>query len=173
MTHPAYRSGISVRQQPRDPFLRAVPKVRIRFPPAESRANHRLLVFNNLVMYDQHVNVDRAGSCDKLVVERRSTPASHGTGTARRSPRMAIPSPSRRSKDRENCLLYDLYSLYSEIRIAAGERPGIAGPLYRFTKECMGLLGEHLRISEPSFRMRIQRVKNNRLQGIGSLASAL
>src|SRR6516162_91617 len=36
MTHPAYRSGISVRQQPRDPFLRAVPKVRIRFPPAES-----------------------------------------------------------------------------------------------------------------------------------------
>ena len=36
MTHPAYRSGISVRQQPRDPFLRAVPKVRIQLPPAES-----------------------------------------------------------------------------------------------------------------------------------------
>ena len=36
MTHPAYRSGISFRQQPRDPFVRAVPKVRIRFPPAWS-----------------------------------------------------------------------------------------------------------------------------------------
>src|SRR5215831_16910675 len=33
---PAYRSGISVRQQPRDPFVRAVPMVRIRFPPAAS-----------------------------------------------------------------------------------------------------------------------------------------
>src|SRR5215831_15846550 len=36
MTPPAYRSGISVRQQPRDPFVRAVPMVRIRFPPAEN-----------------------------------------------------------------------------------------------------------------------------------------
>ena len=36
MTPPAYRSGISVRQQPRDPFVRAVPMVRIRFPPAVS-----------------------------------------------------------------------------------------------------------------------------------------
>ena len=34
--HPAYRSSISVRQQPRDPFVRAVPKVRIRFPPPVS-----------------------------------------------------------------------------------------------------------------------------------------
>src|SRR5215831_4076833 len=32
------RSGISVRQQPRDPFVRAVPMVRIRFPPAKSRS---------------------------------------------------------------------------------------------------------------------------------------
>src|SRR5215475_9663912 len=41
MTPPAYRSGISVRQQPRDPFVRAVPMVRIRFPPAVSLQNHR------------------------------------------------------------------------------------------------------------------------------------
>jgi hypothetical protein len=82
-------------------------------------------------------------------------------------------SCNRRRKDRENCMLYDIYSLYSGIKIAAGERPGIAGPLYRFTKECMRLLGKHLRISEPAFRMRIQRVKNKRLQGIDSLASAL
>jgi hypothetical protein len=39
MTPPAYRSGISVRQQPRDPFVRAVPMVRIRFPPAASPRN--------------------------------------------------------------------------------------------------------------------------------------
>src|SRR6516162_6601999 len=31
--HPAYRSGISRRQQPRDLFTRAGPMVRIRFPP--------------------------------------------------------------------------------------------------------------------------------------------
>src|SRR5215831_12358424 len=37
MTPPAYRSGISVRQQPRDPFVRAVPMVRIRLPPAGSQ----------------------------------------------------------------------------------------------------------------------------------------
>jgi len=43
MTHPAYQFGISVRQQARDPFVRAVPMVRIRLPPAVSRANHRFL----------------------------------------------------------------------------------------------------------------------------------
>src|SRR6516162_5824399 len=34
---------------------RQEPKVRIQLPPAESRANQWFLVFNNLVMYDQHV----------------------------------------------------------------------------------------------------------------------
>jgi hypothetical protein len=36
MTPSTYQSGISARQQPRDPFVRAVPMVRIHFPPAES-----------------------------------------------------------------------------------------------------------------------------------------
>src|SRR5215467_8437390 len=44
MTPPAYRSGISVRQQPRDPFVRAVPMVRIRFPPAETEIGTTVLL---------------------------------------------------------------------------------------------------------------------------------
>jgi hypothetical protein len=67
-----------------------------------------------------------------------------------------------RPRDRMNCLLYDLYSLYVEIKIGEGGRPGIAGPLYRFTKECIKILGEKLPISQDTFRMRIQRLKRKR-----------
>ena len=82
-------------------------------------------------------------------------------------------SRPRRRRDHENRLLYDLYWLYKDIKIAAGGRPGIADPLYRFTKECMALLGERLGMSGSTFRMRIQRIKSKRLEGIGSLASVL
>jgi hypothetical protein len=79
----------------------------------------------------------------------------------------------RGRENHENRMLSELYCLYREIKIAAGDRLGIAGPLYRFTKECVGLLGQHLSISEPAFRMRIQRLKSKRFEGIGSQASVL
>jgi hypothetical protein len=107
------------------------------------------------------------------VTKHRDTFASLSEGAAlyNRLYSRKIPRTRRRT-DHENWLLYDLYCLYSEIKIAAGGRPAIAGPLYRFTRECMGLLGEDLRMKETAFRMRVKRLANKRLL-TGSLASVL
>jgi hypothetical protein len=80
-----------------------------------------------------------------------------------------------RQTQRDNFILFEIYRLYRRLKWASGGRVGIAGPLYRFTKACLGLLGvgTDLRLSESTFRMRIQRVVNARRTGLGSLANIL
>jgi hypothetical protein len=57
----------------------------------------------------------------------------------------------------ENWLFEKFYQLYAEIK---GARPGIAGPLYRFTMEGAKLLGIKVGITQETFCMRIRRVLN-------------
>ena len=75
---------------------------------------------------------------------------------------------------RENLIWFEIYRLYRRLKWASGGREGIAGPLYRFTKACLGLLdvGTDLRLSELTFRMRIQRVVNARRTRLGSLGES-
>jgi hypothetical protein len=57
----------------------------------------------------------------------------------------------------ENWLFDKFYQLYEEIK---GTRPGIAGPLYRFTMEGAKLLGIKVGVTQEAFCMRIRRVLN-------------
>jgi hypothetical protein len=70
----------------------------------------------------------------------------------------------------ENGLFSKFYQLYEEIK---GARPGIAGPLYRFTMKGAELLGIKVGMSQDTYRMRIQRVLNEQRKKIGSLGSVL
>jgi hypothetical protein len=80
------------------------------------------------------------------------------------------PRKNIRRTEPENWLFYKFYQAYEEIK---GARPGIAGPLYRFTMECAELLGIKVRMNQDTFRMRMQRILNEQRKNIGSLGSVL
>jgi hypothetical protein len=75
-----------------------------------------------------------------------------------------------RRTDPEKWMFYSFYRLYEEIK---GARPGIAGPLYRFTMEGAKVLSIKVGITEHAFRMRIQRVLNEQRNKFGSMGSVL
>jgi hypothetical protein len=68
----------------------------------------------------------------------------------------------------ENWLFERLYILYGNIK---GARPGLAGPLYRFTLKGAELAGVKVSISPDNFRMRMKRILNRQRKGIENLAA--
>src|SRR5262245_12178796 len=107
MTPPAYRSGIFVRQQPRDPFVRAVPMVRIRSPPAVSRLR------------------TGTGLDDQYRQPRSWRHHGHGRGDAANEPRRPRPAPRRARGDGTAAALYRLVRGRPDQRLALRNQVGV------------------------------------------------